>query len=443
LWYGIFHEFCRLGYAKYDGMVKQGGRGKTGKAGGRNGTIIAPPPSMSLLQELLSFVQSLRLGDKLLPQRNPEIIWAYLFFPVFVAYLMILTTFINEKPTIGQVVMYDPSFNSLINPSSKIEIIATGFNWTEGPLWMADDSMPYLLFSDTVNNNIFKWEEGKGMFTIGKTLFMQSSGCRDNNCANFYEPGTNGLLRKDDTSKDIIACSHGERSLLLLRENGTRTAIVSHYKGKRLNSPNDVVWSPDGHLYFTDPDYGLQDFQHIIQDKELEHNGVYMVKGDYLRLAMELGQPTAYVRLVETKLSKPNGLAFSPDFSKLYISNSDRNSPFINVYDVMDDGSLKNGALFFNASSLFKQECERAGSCENVGSPDGLKVDIHGNIFATGPGGILVISPEGKLLGMLRLDRPVSNLAFGGDGRLYATAKDIVVRLRVATKPARIIKKIR
>jgi gluconolactonase len=405
---------------------------------------------MSVLQGVVVFIQDLRLAEKLSPRRNPEIIWSYIFFPAFIAYLILLTSFINEKPTTGGIVSYDASFSALINPSSKIEIIATGFNWTEGPVWMNDDTAPHLLFSDTVLNQIYRWEEGKGMFTIGKTLHVQNSGCRNANanCAMLRKAGSNGLLRRDEGSHDLIACAHGERSIVLLRDNGTRSDVVTHYKGKRLNSPNDLVWSPDGHLYFTDPHYGLFDHSGVIIGKELEHNGVYMVKSDYVRLALELGQPTAYVRLLEAKLAHPNGLAFSPDFSKLYIAASDRSHPLINVYDVSDDGSLVNGRVFFDASDLYASECrkaEEAGeSCEErVGVPDGLKVDIHGNVFAAGPGGVLVLSAEGKLLGLLRLDRPAANVVFGGDGRLYITAKDAIMRLPVKTKPVRIIRKAR
>eukprot|EP01039_Chlorochromonas_danica_P002134 gene2133-2328_t len=395
---------------------------------------------MSLVQEVLGFIRSLRLQDKLSPRRNPEIIWAYLFFPAFIAYLVLLTGYINEKPSLGEIVVLDASLNTIIYPSSKIEIISSGFNWTEGPLWIQDDasSSSHLVFSDTVQNAIYKWEEGKGMFTVGKTLYVQYSGCRNvsGHCATLYEPGTNGLVRRSDSSLDLLACSHGERSIVFLRENGTRSAVVNQYKGKRLNSPNDLVWSPDGHLYFTDPDFGLQDLDKNIQNKDLEHNGVYMVKADFLNLALEMGEPTAYVRLVEGRLSMPNGLAFSPDFAKLYVANSDRDSPIVNVYDVEDDGSLKNGRVFFDFASDIQKGSK--------GLPDGVKVDINGNVYVAGPGGVHIISPNGLRLGIISVpDKLVSNLAFGGDGKLYITATDSVLRVAIRSKPARILKKLR
>lgn len=399
-----------------------------------------------LIQSVVGFVRSLNLDEKLSPRKNQEIIWFYIFFPCLIVYLVFLSQYLNEKPSIGRIEVIDASLSKFVNPSSKIEIIASGLSWTEGPLWIQDENMPHLVFSDTVMNRIYKWEEGKGMFTIGKTVYVDQSGCKADKdyCEAMQEVGTNGLVRRNDENFDIIACSHGERAITLIRDNGTRSMVATHYKGSRLNSPNDLVWSPEGHIYFTDPNYGLYNKAQQIVGKELNHSGVYMIKADYLRLSLETGEPTVYVRLVESKLSHPNGLAFSPDFSKIYISNSDRGNTYINVYDVSDDGSFVNGRLFFDANQLYQKECEGSADQQcsaNVGLVDGMKVDIHGNVFASGPGGVLILSPEGSLLGRLHLDRPVSNVAFGGDGRLYITAKDLVARLGVKTKPARILRK--
>lgn len=400
-----------------------------------------------LIRNILGFVSSLNLEEKLSPRKNAEIIWFYIFLPSVIAYMYFLSQYLNAKPFIGSIEVFDPAFSGIIDPSSRIELLVGNLTWTEGPLWIADENSPHLLFSDTIHNRIYKWEEGKGMFTIGKTIYVEKSGCRLNQtyCDNTFEAGSNGLLRRDETSLDIVACLHGDRAIGLLRDNGNRTLIATHYKGQRLNSPNDLVWSPEGHLYFTDPPYGLMDAKQNILNKELEHNGVYMIKSDYIQLSMELGEPTAYVRLLESKLTRPNGLAFSPDFSKLYIANSDRENPIINVYEVKDDGSLSKGKVFFNATELYQQEIQKhADNPSVVGLPDGLKVDIHGNVISSGPGGVLVLSPEGKLLGRLRIDdRPVSNVAFGSDNRLYLTAKDIVARIRIKTKPARLYGKSR
>lgn len=400
-----------------------------------------------LVSSVADFFKSLNLEEKLSPRKNHEIIWFYLFLPCFFLYMVFLSQYLNEKPPIGSIEVYSDSFAKFVSPSARMEVIASGLGWAEGPLWMQDDNLPHLVFSDTALNRIYKWEEGKGMFTIGKTIYLDNSGCRNasDRCADLLEPGSNGLLRRNAESFDLIAAVHGDREIALIRENGTRSHVATHYKGKRLNSPNDLVLSPEGHLYFTDPTYGLQLRDRSIANQELQHSGVYMIKADFLRLALEAGEPTAYVRLVEAKLRAPNGLAFSPDFAKLYISNSELNNTFINVYDVADDGSLRKGRVFFNGTDLWQRDCEKAQSqqCSDLDAPiDGIKVDIHGNVFASGPGGVLVISPQGELLGRLRFDRPVSNLAFGGDGRLYITAKDIVARLWVKTKPVRIVGKV-
>lgn len=402
---------------------------------------------------MMDFIRSLNLEEKLSPRRNADIIWFYIFFPCVVAYFVILTNFINSKPTIGTIEIYDPAFSGLLYAGKEMEIITTGLDWAEGPLWVQDEaaSLSYLMFSDTIRNRIYKWEEGKGMFTVGKTIYVEKSGCRTDPayCDAMYEPGSNALLRKDVSSLDLIVCQHGERAVTLLRENGTRSGIATHYNGSRLNSPNDLVMSPEGHLYFTDPKYGLYDKARTLRGVELEHSGLYMIRSEYLQISLQSGEPTDQVWLMDGSLNQPNGLAFSPDFSKLYVSNSDSTHPFWKVYDVSDAGLLKNGRVFYDASALYEKECGGTGAdaamqriCENYGAPDGLKVDIHGNLFATGPGGVLVISPEGKLLGRFRLDRPASNVAFGADGRLYITAQDLVARVWVKTKPNRVISKL-
>lgn len=405
-----------------------------------------------LFRNVMDFFRSLNLAEKLSPQRNHEIIWFYIFFPTLIIYFVKLSQVLNEKPSIGSIeVINSIAMKKIIEPSAKMEIIATGLIWAEGPLWMHDDNLPYLLFSDTVGNRIYKWEEGKGMFTVGKTIYMEGSGCFTNPeyCESAYEPGTNGLLRRNEDGDDLIACSHGERGIILVRGNGTRSILASHYKGQRLNSPNDLILSPDGHLYFTDPHYGLHDMNMQVQNKELNHSGIYMIKSDYLKLALELGEPTLYVRLLESKIPIPNGITFSPDYSKAYVSSSDKPGSVIYVFDVTDDGSFTQKRVFYNATDLFIEAC--SGSAEagvsqqqciqDVGATDGLKADVYGNIYASGPGGVLVLSPEGELVGRLLIDRPVSNLAFGSDGRLYITAKDVIIRVRVKNRGARIIRR--
>ena len=400
---------------------------------------------------MLDFVRSLNLEEKLSPVKNKEIVWFYVFLPSLICYFMILTNYINSKPIIGSIENYDSSFTNLVYPSKNIEIIANNLVNTDGLLWVQDDaaSLSYLMFSDTVLNRIYKWEEGKGMFTVGKTIYVENSGCKSNltYCSSLNEPGSNGLLRKDSLSLDLLTCQHGERAISLLRENGTRSFIATHFNHSLLNSPNDMIRSPDGHLYFTDPTDGLVDKQSLgIYNQEQSHSGVYMIRSEYLSISIQTGIPTEQVWLMDSTLDSPDGLAFSPDFSKLYVSNANHLNPIWKVYDVTDTGILKNGRVFYNASKLYSEECQNNNKhqeiyCSNIhiGSPKGMKVDIHGNLFATGPGGVLVISPDSKLIGRFRFNQTVSNIAFGADGRLYFSIKDIIARIWIKTKPNRLV----
>jgi gluconolactonase len=412
----------------------------------------------AIISNIIHFVQSLRLEEKLSPRKNKEIIWFYIFFPCLITYFVLLSEYLNTKPIIGSIEVFDNSLLQYVNPSSKIEIIATGLDWSEGPVWINDESsLPHLLFSDTVQNRIYKWEEGKGMFTVGKSIYLEKSGCRGDACRDLKEPGSNGLIRRDGTSLDLVGCLHGERSISLLRENGTRSTIATHYKGNRLNSPNDLVWSPEGHLYFTDPKYGLQLQDNTLLNDSLPHSGVYMIKADYAQMAIDQGEATVYVRLMESTLSNPNGLAFSPDFSKLYVANSNLANPIVMVYDVTDDGSIIRGRVFYDFAAHIAQSKQFFGcssnkntdeakqTCSNImmqnGAPDGIKVDVYGNVYVAAAGGVVILSPEGKLLGKINVQYPTSNLVFGTDSRLYMTSGNIVARVAVKTKPARMMKK--
>jgi gluconolactonase len=424
---------------------------------------------MGMLSETIEFARSLNLENKISPRKNADIIWFYIFFPCLLAYFVLLTNFINSKPSTGVIESLHESFDKLINPKGHIEIITTGLHWTEGPLWVEDEaaSTSFLMFSDTKSNQIFKWEDGKGLFTVGKTIYVENSGCKTNSsyCDLMSESGSNGLLKRDSISLDLIACQHGERAISLIADNGLRIPLATHYGVFRLNSPNDLVFSPEGHLYFTDPAFGLIDKNGVLLDKQLPYNGVYMLRAEHILEAIETRQASPHVVLLDSTMTWPNGLAFSPDYSKLYVSDSDSSHPHWKVFDVADDGSLRTpGKVFFDATALYAEECERERRrrpleekeeensglisvnpvinprcSDRVGVPDGLKVDINGNVFASGPGGVLVLSARGELLGRLRMDRPVSNVAFGGDGRLYLTGGETVARVWVKTKPTRII----
>ena len=404
-------------------------------------------------KNIMDLLRSLRLGDKLNPNKNPRISWCYAFFPALVCYLVVLTNFINSKPSTGTIEILHESFKKVIYPKTEMEIITTGSIWTEGPLWIDDEatSLGYLLYSDTQMNRIFRWDGGKGFFTVGKTLHSEKSGCRIDKeyCDVMREPGSNGLLRMNSAlmpiaaqkNIDLLVCQHGERAISLIRENGSRVLIATHYQGKRFNSPNDLIWSPEGNLYFTDPIYGLMSKSGENIGKELEFNGVFMIRKDDIQDSVVTGNATNNVIMLENEMSMPNGLAFSPDFSKLYISNSDPNNAYWKVFDVSPNtGALSNGRIFYDANALMDIEKTKYGDTKtNYGNPDGLRIDIYGNIFASGPGGVLVFSPQGILIGRFNLDKACSNVAFGGDGRLYFTVTDTIVRVYIKTKPIRII----
>lgn len=307
-------------------------------------------------------------------------------------------------PAIGTVHRLDPALDALLPKDARIEVIASGFDWTEGPLWVKEDG-GYLLFSDIPRNSIYQWKEGEGV-----RLWMKPSGYTG--VADYgAEPGSNGLTL--DREGRLVLCEHGDRRISRLEKNGGKRTLVDNYDGKRLNSPNDLVHKSDGSLYFTDPIYGLPKRQDD-PTRELDFCGVF-------RLARN-GELT----LLNRELSRPNGLAFSPDEKTLYVSNSDDAHAVWMSYPVKDDGTIGEGKLFYDAT---------ASMGKLPGAPDGFKLDRHGNLWATGPGGVYVFTPEGKLLGRLETGERTSNIAWGGDGSmLYITSDMYVCRVRTSTK---------
>jgi gluconolactonase len=309
----------------------------------------------------------------------------------------------QPRPTVGQIERLDAALDALIAPDAKIEQLATGFQWSEGPVWRV--SGRYLLFSDVPGNTIYKWQDSTGL-----SVFLRPAGYTGVNPPG-RELGTNGLTF--DANDSLVMADH--RQVARLDEaKFTKTTLADRYQGNRLNSPNDLVYRSNGDLYFTDPPYGLKGLNDD-PAKELRHNGVY-------RLTR-----TGELTLLTTELTFPNGLAFSPDEKTLYVANSDPQRAIWMAYDVRPDGTIGNGRVFFDATSL-----ARAGK---PGLPDGMKVDRAGNLFASGPGGIFVFSPAGKHLGTIVTGQPTANCAFGDDGStLYMTANDRLLRLRLKTR---------
>lgn len=310
----------------------------------------------------------------------------------------------DNYPTIGRVERHDPRFDKLVPPDAKIEVLASGFEWTEGPVWIADDG-GYLLFSDIPRNSVMKWRQGEGV-----SLFLKPSGYTG--VVDYgREPGSNGLLL--DREGRLVFCEHGDRRVSRLEPGGGKMTLADSYQGKRLNSPNDAVFKSNGDLYFTDPPYGLPE-RFDDPRRELDFCGVYRLSTD--------GELT----LLTDQMTRPNGIAFSPDEKTLYVAQSDPAAAVWMAFDVRSDGTLGEGRVFFDATSWVGKK---------KGLPDGLKVDREGNLFATGPGGVHVFAPDGTHLGSIDTGEATANCAWGDDGTvLYMTADMYICRIQTSTR---------
>ncbi len=310
----------------------------------------------------------------------------------------------QPRATIGGVHRADPRLDALVEPGATLEVLAEGFEWTEGPVWVSNGG--YLLFSDIPRNTIYRWKEGEGL-----SVFMRPAGYSGPEPFG-DELGTNGLLL--DAAGNLVAASHGDRGMVRIDTvKFTKTPLAERYDGKRLNSPNDAVYHSNGDLYFTDPSYGLRGLDDS-PVKELPFNGVYRLSAD------------GAVTLLTDTLSFPNGIAFSPDERTLYVAISGPQSYWA-AYDVQPDGTLARGRVFYDAAAL-RTEGRRGGA-------DGMAVDVHGNLFATGPGGVVVFSPDGTYLGTIETGQATANVTFGDDGStLYVTADMYLARIPTKTK---------
>jgi gluconolactonase len=299
----------------------------------------------------------------------------------------------------------DPAFAKLIAPDAKIEVLAGGFKWSEGPAW--DKSQKAILFTDIPNNRVMAWSE-----TGGLKEFIKPSGFTGPAKFDGREPGANGLAF--DAKGVLTLCQHGDRCIAKWVD-GKFQKIATKHDGKRFNSPNDLVYHPNGDLYFTDPPYGLPKGM-ADEGKEIPYQGVYRLK------------PDGTVTLLTKEMSRPNGIGLSPDAKTLYVANSDNEkAPIWKAFPVKADGTLGEGKLFADSMESVKKKWP--------GSPDGLKVDAAGNVWATGPGGVWVFDPTGKALGLIKTGVPTANCGFGDDGTtLYITANTELLRVKVKVK---------
>lgn len=309
-------------------------------------------------------------------------------------------------PTVGSIERLDPRFDALVSADARIEVLAMGFVWAEGPVWVADDrgGLPAgsLLFSDVPRNRVHRWKRGEDV-----SVFLEPAGFTGP-AGYGKERGSNGLAL--DREGQLLSCEHGDRRVSVLEKDGGKRTLADSWDGKRFNSPNDLAVHSSGAIYFTDPPYGLpKGFDD--PRREIDFCGVYRIGAD------------GKVTLLCKTMTRPNGIAFSPDEKKLYVAQSDPQAPIWKVFTVAADGTLDEGRIFFDATTLAKSR---------QGSPDGLKIDAAGNLFATGPGGVLVIAPDGTHLGTLLTGQATANCCFGEDGHtLFVTADSLLCRVRL------------
>ncbi len=303
----------------------------------------------------------------------------------------------GPPPPAGRIVRLDPALDALVPRDAVIERFDFGFVYAEGPVWTADGA---LVFSDLPANTIFK------ITATGQTSIVRKpSGYdrKDSPLGRFI--GSNGLTL--DRQGRLIICEHGNRRVSRLETDGRLTVLADAYDGKRLNSPNDVVVKSDGSIYFTDPPYGLFEIEDD-PNKALPYAGIFRIRG-------------GRVELLSSEWRRPNGLAFSPDERYLYVAHSDEARRAWMRFEVKADGTLGPATVFFDVTAE-----------PLTGVPDGMKVDSQGHVYGTGPGGVWIISPDGRPLGRLEVPEQPANLAWGDDGRtLYITARSSIYRIRL------------
>lgn len=315
--------------------------------------------------------------------------------------ILINLSVISQDKFIGSVERLSPEIDNLIEKSAKIEILADGFEWSEGPVWSSQ--LNSILFSDVPENIIYSWNEDKGLGTFTRPIGYSGK------VPNLKKAGTNGLTI--DADGNLIICMHGDRKITRLEKLNInrKVTLVNSFDGNLLNSPNDLVYDSKGNLYFTDPPYGLLEGDND-KLKEIEFNGVYKVS------------PNGDIEVLVKNLTRPNGISISNDEKILYVANSDKNNPVIMQYDLSEEGA-KNPSIFFDGRELTKKD---------IGLFDGLKVHPTGNVFATGPGGVLVIKENGDHIGTIRTEVRTANCAFDENFQyLYMTSDMFLTRIKL------------
>jgi gluconolactonase len=322
------------------------------------------------------------------------------------SFLLLTSCASQEYPTTGSIIRLSPELDRIIAPGTLPEILAEGFEWSEGPLWLPEQKK--VIFSDVPNNSIFEWSEEDGL-----KLYLKPSGYTDT-IARGGETGSNGLIL--DGNGQLVLCQHGDRRMARMKAQLDAPAasfetIAGSLEGKRFNSPNDAVFSSSGNLYFTDPAFGME-LRYADPRREMDFTGVFLVTS------------TGNVSLQTNQLNAPNGIDLSPDESRIYVANSGGHpGPVWMEYELAEDGSFQNGTVFYDASPA---------SDSLSGGPDGLVVRNDGMIFATGPGGVWILTPDGEHLGIIRTGQATSNCTLDAENRyLYITADMYLMRIRL------------
>ncbi|WP_254083612.1 SMP-30/gluconolactonase/LRE family protein [Dawidia cretensis] len=320
-------------------------------------------------------------------------------------FLLLAACTSKETGPIGTVERLDPSLDAIIQRGTQPEVIASGFEWSEGPLWLEETKT--LIFSDVPKNTIHQWSEGKGV-----SVYLTPSGYTGETPRG-GEMGSNGLTLSLDGK--LVLCQHGDRRIAMMaaplsNPQPNFVTLSDTLGGKKLNSPNDAVYRPNGDLYFTDPPYGLLTQSDQDSAKETPINGVYRVSHGKTTVAVD-------------SLTRPNGIAFLPGGKTFIVANSDSKKAIWYAFDIADNDSIVNARIFYDATKAAESE---------QGLPDGLKIDKQGNIFASGPGGLWIFNSAGKVLGKIKMPVPVSNCALTADEKtLFMTADMHVVRVHL------------
>jgi gluconolactonase len=328
-----------------------------------------------------------------------------LFKFYFIAFVIVLASCkTKEEKNVGSIERIDPALSAIVSDDAKVEVIAEGFDWSEGPVWV--DQYKMLLFSDVPKNTVHKWTEEKGLET-----YLTPAGFTGTTTLS-KEPGSNGLTLNHNGK--LVLCQHGDRRVAMMdapldAPKPNFTSIADNYQGKRFDSPNDVVFRSNGDVFFTDPPYGLPN-QEKDSTKAAPYQGVYKVSNGTVTLLVD-------------SLTKPNGIAFLPGEKTFIVANSDPAKAIWYAFDLNENDSISNARIFHNATAFTSTE---------KGLPDGFKVDKQGNIFATGPGGIWIFDKDGKVLGKIKITEATSNCALADDDKtLYVTADMYVLRIKL------------